>query len=105
MISKAALDAAGEVADLLIRKHDPESMPVLLDYCDRLLLAGKIQETVRLWNSLAEHDLVSSPVLAGGALTGRRSEIGGPAPWLCLANAASRGRGTDAASSRLANLA
>lgn len=68
LISKTDLDAAGEVADTLIRKRDPESVPALLDYCDRLLLAGKIQGAVGLWNSLAEQGRVSAPVPATGGV-------------------------------------
>jgi len=68
LISKNNLDAAGEVADILIRKRDPEAMPLLLSDCDRLLLAGKTQAAARLWDSLAEQGWVSAPVLAKGGL-------------------------------------
>lgn len=66
LISKAALDGASDAADLLMQRRDPESIALLLDYCDRLLLAGKTQAAARLWNSLAKQDWVSSPVRATG---------------------------------------
>jgi uncharacterized protein YmfQ (DUF2313 family) len=78
LISKEALDAASEVADALIRKRDPEAMPLLMDYCDRLLSAGKTQAAARLWNSLAAQARVSSPVLASGAMMDSGLELADP---------------------------
>jgi len=68
LLAQKNLDTAGEVADLLTRRRDSAFTPLLLEYCDRLLLAGKIQAAVRAWNSLAEHGLVSAPVLSVGNL-------------------------------------
>lgn len=59
LISKPSLDGAGDVAHLLIGKRDPDSTALLLDYCDRLLQAGKIPAATLLWNSLAEAGWVS----------------------------------------------
>ncbi len=68
VISKADLDAADRVADILIREPDPESTPLLLDYCDRLLLARRTGAAVQLWNALAGKGRVSAPVAATGEL-------------------------------------
>ena len=69
LISKSELDAASPVADLLSRKRYPESVLPLLDYCDRLLFAGKGRLAARLWNSMSNQDLVSAPIPAIGAVT------------------------------------
>jgi hypothetical protein len=62
LISKGSLDASSPVADLLIHRRKPESISALLDYCDRLLVAGKGEMAARLWNSMSSQGLVSAPL-------------------------------------------
>jgi len=68
LISKAKLDEAGPVAGMLVKSASPETVRSLLDYCDRLLMAGKAQPAARLWNTMASHWLVSAALPGNGAL-------------------------------------
>jgi hypothetical protein len=70
LISRGALDAASPVADLLIQRRDPESVSSLLDYCDRLLVAGKTQMAAGLWNLMSSQGLVSAPLRGNSVLDG-----------------------------------
>ncbi len=58
LLGRGRLDAAGPVAVRLIVFGRSQDVPVLLNYCDRMIQTGRAADAVRSWNGLASRGLI-----------------------------------------------
>lgn len=66
LVNEQRLDAAQPVAGKVLAHADEDSAGVLLNYCDRLLVAGRDREALIVWNGLSERKLIPYGELAAG---------------------------------------
>src|ERR1700722_5497547 len=64
LLAKNRLDAADVVANRLVKHAGPDTVPSLLNYCDRLLEKNDSSRAVETWNALAAKGLLEYPPLA-----------------------------------------
>lgn len=67
LLSEGRLDAAEPVAGELLASADRNSLPSLLQYCDRQLQEGRGEPALVVWNELARRKLIPDAQLSPGA--------------------------------------
>jgi hypothetical protein len=63
LLSEGPLDAADPVADKVLAHAGKDSVPSLLNYCDRTLAKGCGERALLVWNGLAKRKLIADPDL------------------------------------------
>lgn len=64
LLGRGQLTDATPVAQRLMAHAGPGQSAVLLEYCERLLRAGRVEEAIGIWNALSSRTLIRHPALA-----------------------------------------